>query len=836
MNKKHLWQGIQITDEEVNNKLDNIELFTLENIGKKFPLEYLLDKMQIFHEKLCEKGDIYKSFVEKIMQIHSSSRKKAEVMLDSIVSFISKDNLQKKLYRELGTIAPLSAERTSMKEEHFESWEPLGTLVHIAPTNVFAVPVMCVIEGLLSGNINILKTSSSQVQLPQLFFETFLSFDSENLLKPYIIILEFSSKNKNLLQKVINTADAVSAWGGETAIESLRKMTPQGVRFIEWGHKISFAYFEKDLATNDEAIARVCRDICLFDQNACSSPQNVFLDTENFENLKKFAERFALVLDKVSKEMSGETPSNQAQAEISTVVSVAKTEEALNLTKVIQAKDYSWSIIADKRPGLAISPLYRTVIIKPLPTKNIISTLHPMKRYLQTVGLVAQSESIIPLARKFFAAGCLRIREAGSMHDGYTGEPHDGIYALPRFMKRISIVMPKELKGISTFAQFEPQIESPVKDVSIMDKTDFQALKISPEYAELTFKSGGSSGKTTYSYFTYEDYNIHMKAAAQGLFAAGLNPNSDRVINLFAAGHLYGGFLSFFTILENLETPQYPMGVIENLQEAGELIIEKNINTVFSIPTFILKLFRENEELFKKTKPIRKVFFGGDHFPQEQIDYLKKEFGVELVKAAAYGSNDAGVLGYQCQECKSNEYHLLSELQKLEIFAIDENIPLEPNQTGRMIFTSKHRKGQNIKRYNLGDTGFIHKNICKCGRKDPKFTLMGRSSDAFKAGGPFLNYKIFTDYLQKFFNYAGIVQIHLSNEDKNQKLLLLVEKNIEASKEEIKNSLLQNYSDLYISVDTLGLKFQVEKIETQEFEVVKTSGKTRHIVDKRTSK
>ena len=836
MNKKHLWQGTRITDEEVDNRLDNIESFTLEHIGGKFPLEYLLDKMQIFHEKLCEKGDIYESFVEKIMQIHSSNRQKAEAMLDSIVSFISKDNLQKKLYRELGTLAPFSAERPSMKEAHFESWEPLGTLVHIAPTNVFAVPVMCVIEGLLSGNINILKTSSTQVQLPQLFFETLLSFDSENLLKPYIIILEFSSKKKKLLQKVINTADAVSAWGGENAIDSLRQMTPQGVRFVEWGHKISFAYFAKGSEANDDAIEQVCRDVCLLDQNACSSPQDVFLDTEDFDELKKFAERFALILDKVSKEMPGETPSDQAQAEISTVISIAKTEEALNLTKVFQCKDFSWSVIADKRTGLSISPLFRNVIIKPLPAKDIIKTLHPMKRYLQTVGLVAKPESIIPLTRKFFASGCLRIREAGSMHDGYTGEPHDGIYALPRFMKRISILMPNELEGISTFAQFEPQIQPAIEDVPIMDKTDFQSLEISPEYAELTFKSGGSSGKTTYSYFTYEDYNIHMKVAAQGLFAAGLNPNSDRVINLFAAGHLYGGFLSFFTILEKLETPQYPMGLIEDLTEAGQLIIEKNINTVLSIPTFIMKLFRENEELFKKEKPIKKIFFGGDHFPQEQINYLKNEFGVELVKAAAYGSNDAGVLGYQCPECKTNEYHLLSDLQQLEVFAIDEDVPAEENQTGRMVFTSKHRKGQDIKRYDLGDTGFIHKDICKCGRKDPKFSLIGRSSDAFKAGGPFLNYKIFINYLEKFFNYTGIAQIHLSNENKNQKLLLLLEKTIEANEKEIKDILLQHYEYLRLSVDTLGLKFEVQKVDMPEFEVVKTSGKTRHIVDIRTSK
>jgi phenylacetate-coenzyme A ligase PaaK-like adenylate-forming protein len=660
-----------------------------------------------------------------------------------------------------------------------------------------------------------------------------LEFDVKDLLKPYIIVLEVSSKEHELLQSIIDCADVVSAWGSEEAIKSVQSMTPQGVRFVEWGHKISFAYFAKEKLDDTESMKKVTQDICLLDQNACSSPQDIFVETSDFEELKDFAKSFASILEDVSSKMQRTTPSSGAQAEISTVVSIAKTEEALGLTYVKQAKDFTWSVIADKRKGLAISPLFRTILIKPLEAKEIISTLHPMKSYLQTAALIAPKQRVVELSRALFGAGCLRIREAGHMHDGYIGEPHDGVYALPSFMKKISLLLGNELDGVASFREFENSYTRDLTNIPIMDKTAFQALEIPSEFVDLTFKSGGSSGKTTYSYFTYEDYHTQMKATANGLYSAGLDPKTDSVMNMFAAGHLYGGFLSFFTIMEYLRVPQYPMGVVEDLDEVGALIVEKKINSILSVPSLIMKLFEVNKELFKKHRVIKKLFFGGDHFALEQIKYLKDEFGVELVRGAAYGSNDAGPMGYQCSECASNEYHLLSSIQELEVFEIDSDAKVEDGVSGRLIFSPKTRKGQNILRYDIGDAGFINKEPCACGRRDTKFTLQGRSSDTFKAGGPFLNFNKFTSYLKEGFGYSGLTQIVLENDAQNIKLTLKVNSNIEANSQDINSYLLEKYSDLHLCCKELGVKLVIVLVDEDAFEIVSHSGKIKHIIDKR---
>ena len=832
MEKKHLWQGIRITDAELEKRLDHIGQYTVPVLGSPFPLEYCLDLLERLRGRLLARGPEYDRLKQAALLIHGAAETRVEAMLESIISFISRENLTRKLWRELGTMDPFALQRPVMKEEPFEAWQPLGILVHVAPTNVFTVGVLCIIEGLLSGNINILKTSSSQHQVVQLFFQDLLALDSRGLLAPYIIVLEVSSRRHDLLARIIQNADVVSAWGSEEAIDSLRAMTPGGVRFVEWGHKISFAWFARESLADSRAMRRVCEDICLLDQNACSSPQNVFIECDDFAELENFARKFADILARVSQRIPGETPSTAARAEISTVVSIARTEEALGLTRVFQARDRSWAVIADRRSGLAVSPLFRTILIKPLPAGRIIETLHPMKRYLQTVALTAPKERIIPLTRQFFGAGCLRIRLAGHMHDNYTGEPHDGVYALPSFMKRVSLVLGDQMRGIAGCNQFEETWQPELGNTPLMDKKTFQTMEVAPEYADLTFKSGGSSGKTTYSCFTYEDYNIHMQAAARGLFATGLDPTADRAVNMFAAGHLYGGFLSFFTILENLGLPQYPMGLVDELEEVGQLIVEKQINTIFTLPTLVMKLFAANEQLFRHHQVVKKIIFGGDHFPAGQIRHLQETFGVQMVRAI-YGSNDAGVLGYQCPECAMGEYHLLSELNMLEVFALDQEQPVEDGTTGRLVFTSRHRKGQKILRYDLGDTGFIHKKPCSCGRRDPKFSLMGRSSDAFKAGGPFLNYTRFNRCLEEQCGYSGLSQILLSSQGNRQQLVLRVEPEIGQEAAAIAALLLRNYEELRLSVEDLGIDFRVELVEKNNFASVPRSGKILHIIDQR---
>ena len=77
--------------------------------------------------------------------------------LEHYAAYFSKAGLEKKVEVELGDLAK---GELPLDEENVRYFEPLGILFHIAAGNVDLLPAYSVIEGLLVGNINILKLPS----------------------------------------------------------------------------------------------------------------------------------------------------------------------------------------------------------------------------------------------------------------------------------------------------------------------------------------------------------------------------------------------------------------------------------------------------------------------------------------------------------------------------------------------------------------------------------------------------------------------------------------------------------------------------------------------------
>ncbi len=832
-NKIHLWQGQWIDDAELRLRSENLALFAQETFAGNFPTTEFLDACNRMGNELKHKGKLYNELLDAAIVNKKMSREEIASMFEVITGFMNKDVLVKKMVMELGTDEPFEIKRNNFKEHQFEGYAPLGTVVHIAPSNVFTVSVLCLVEGLLTGNMNFLKTSAAETLLPQVFFSKLFEFDKSGKVKNYVIIARISSKESDLLRQILSHADGVSAWGSEEAIKSLSEMAPDNTKFIKWGHKISFGYISREMFEDEAELSEMAKDVCRIEQQACSSPQNIYIEASESEELFRFANKFAEILSEVSAQFPLTEPEFNFRSEITNVVEVAKAEEALGLTKVIEARDKSFRVIADTRKALRASPLFRTIWIKPILPEEIIETLYPMRNYLQTAGLSAPLNRLGELSGLLFKAGVLRINRAGGMLEGYIGEPHDGKFALREMVKRISVNLGNKLEGYSSINEFIPQEIHIDETQPVLTKEGFQNMDVSPEDIELIVKSGGSSGKTVYSYFTWYDYHTQMANAAHGLYAAGLDPMKDSVINLFAAGNLYGGFISFWTILEMMEIRQYPMGMVDDLSLIADTIIKNRINSIISAPSFIIKLFEANEAAFAQARVVKKVFYGGEHLTLPQRHYLQEKFGVEIIRSAVYGSNDAGPLGFQCCYCQGSEHHLLTNLQEMEILKLDTDEPAEKGEPGRIILTSRKRKGQKIERYEIGDIGRLKEEKCKCGRAQPLFELLGRTGDVFKAGGPFLNYNSFVKTLSAEFSYFGNTQIILENTGKQNTLKLRLENTFVANENLLKEKIITADESLDFSIRELGLIFEIEKIPSEKFDFVTHSGKLKKIIDKR---
>ncbi|WP_262366562.1 phenylacetate--CoA ligase family protein, partial [Streptomyces sp. WAC05950] len=226
--------------------------------------------------------------------------------------------------------------------------------------------------------------------------------------------------------------------------------------------------------------------------------------------------------------------------------------------------------------------------------------------------------------------------------------------------------------------------------------------------------------------------DTQMHAAARGLLAAGYDPVGDRTANLFYCGAMYGSFISFFSVLERLGGVQLPLSAGPDHRATARALIDHGADTLFGMPSYLWQLLRAEEDALRAYGGLRKVFYGGEHFTAEQQRTLKDTFGIEVIRSITYGSTDLGPLGYQCTESSGGVHHLHADLHTMEVLDLAEDRPVAPGETGRLVFTTHARRGQDLGRYVIGDLGREVPGRCPCGRHAPRFELRGRTGDVMR--------------------------------------------------------------------------------------------------------
>jgi len=825
-----LLNGELCTNDNINSIIDKLPEYIARGLDLNIDIQKVINAADMLGTQLL--NNCPKRVTNSLKQLGMPDNE-VKATIEETAKILLKSYLEEKVKRELGTERPLRIKRINFGSDIFEGWMPLGTVLHIAPGNSPSTGFLSVIESLLCGNVNILKDTYRNGMFSIYLLEMLGSILPE--IKPFLFGFHIPSSEKEILNKLFNICDAVSVWGGDEAISSIRNSVPPGLRIIEWGHKISFAYFTVEAAENSSLLEELAHDICRMEQQACASPQILYIDTDDFEKIKTIAYLLSLAMEKVSPLYPVAKIEINEQAEITATTLMNKLQQPFGDAAVIEDKALNWRILLENHSELKASPLFRTIWVKPLPQKDIVKVLFPYRRWLQTVSLGCSSKNSAMLSMKLFKAGATRIVEPGKVFLSYPGEPHDGVRALTRYCKRVNIQgMGNKLPQITSIDELMPFNQQKLPDNTPITGKEYFYENSHLKNSQLFVKSGGSSGKAKLSGYTWEDYHLQMQTAAEGIFAAGFDIKNDRCMNLFYCGHLYGGFLSIFSVLEKLGATQFPMAAVDDFQEVAEIITEHKINTLCGMPSYIIRLFQKQENKLASYRGIEKIFYGGEMFNPQQVAHFKDKFGVKLIKSMVYGSNDIGPMGFACPYCKDGVHHLFTNAQILEIFKLDQNKPVDKGEVGRLLFTPLFRKGQKITRYEIGDLGRWIDEPCPCGRTSPRFELMGRYGDIFKAGTNFLNYREFTNCLSKYLGYSGLLQLQIDYVSGCERITVKLDKGQNISENKVYNALVKHYKDLKeVTVDEPLIELVVKCVEETDFIRTKASDKLKSVVDKR---
>jgi hypothetical protein len=365
-----------------------------------------------------------------------------EYQLDEVVNLFKKESLLYKLKTELGEFYPAdypgiyASTETGMllsppydiKAPIQRCMMPLGVLFHIAAGNVDGLPAYSVIEGLLAGNINILKLPAADQGFTLRLLNELLII--EPLLSEYLYVFDTSSQDIASLRAMAKSADAIVVWGGDEAILAARRLATPNTKIIEWGHKISFAYITRQ-GMEEQALSELAHHILLTKQLLCSSCQGIYLDTEDLNELHDFSRRFLTILDRAAEDYP--RPDIGIQAQLTLLRYNKELEAAGTDTVVYRGKHCCVLAGADRK--LEVSITHGNCWIKALPHGKIISTLHRYKGYLQTVGLLCSPQERRELSLMLHRAGVTRVTHADDMSRMLCGESHDGEYPLRRYSK-----------------------------------------------------------------------------------------------------------------------------------------------------------------------------------------------------------------------------------------------------------------------------------------------------------------------------------------------------------------------------------------------------------------
>lgn len=839
---EHLWQGRWVNDAEAAKLLTELPELVRAELDHPLPSREVIAACDRLSRQLAQSDHPVRTTLVDHLVAHGMDQALAEDSLAEIAAFLSRDALDRKLTVELGGTDPHDLARSDFRAPVFESWAPVGLLAHISARNNPTLGVFSVVEGLLAGNVNVLKTSGDGSLFTHLVLEALADQDTDGRLAARLIVLRFPSSRTDWLKLMCAPADAVAVWGSEAAVAGVSVHIPARCQLIAWGHRISFAYLTSESWAQLETSEALADSVCRLDQQACSSPQVVYLDTSDHAELTAFAERLGRALNARSAGLPPATPSIEERAEITTTVLVARAEEHLGLTQVHQDHQDTWRILVDHRPTLRPSPLYRTVWVKPLPRQMITATLRPMRRYLQTAGLAAARIDVPELVDLLFAAGVSRVTPVGSMLDSYTGEPHDGLYPLQRYSRRVSVRLDERFAHDTRLDDLRPRPASPpawqqpAPSTPVTTKSDVQRLNhsVPPEKAQLHICSGGSSGTPALAIYTYPEFRTQMRRAGEGLVAAGLDVRTDRVANLLFSGDMYGSFLYGQGALEEIGACQLPIAASRDYRRDAHTLLRHRANTLLAMPSYLWQLFEHAEDLLRDYNGIRKIFYGGEHFDAGQRRYLAAEFGIDTVRSFAYGGSDLGTMGHQCEHAQGDIYHLFDDLFTLEIFARDTDQPVTPGNTGRLLFTPHTRSSPAIARYEQGDLGRWVRGSCTCGRTTPRFELLGRIGDVVRAGTYFLNRGVLTRIASDHLDYQGELQMVVDTAPRRERITVRLDCSALTDPDTARAAFLDHCPELdaAVRVEQL-LDLIVELVGQSEFERASGSGKLRTVIDRR---
>jgi len=333
--------------------------------------------------------------------------------LDHLFAGLQASHLEATLAEELGDSRALDTwiERRALGARS-RAFGPRLTLV-VASGNVPMAVLPSVVDALLLKSPVLVKLSSEEPVLAGLYLRSLERADQA--LGRACAAVWWPGGDEASEAAVLSHVDAVIAFGGEAALQSLARRLEPEVRFQAHGHRVGFGVIGRERLTWQElpalGEAAAC-DVAEFDQQGCVAPQRLFVERGGETAPRELAAALAEALAVKAAQWPRTPPPPATSAAIHQLRAAAEVRAELDSQAALfaSARGTDWTVILDPEPGLGPGCLYRTVIVHPVDDlATVPQWVAPLSPYLQTTAAAVSSERLADLAERLPVVGVTRL-------------------------------------------------------------------------------------------------------------------------------------------------------------------------------------------------------------------------------------------------------------------------------------------------------------------------------------------------------------------------------------------------------------------------------------------
>ncbi len=357
--------------------------------------------------------------------------------LDAFFKQLTRENFHRLLEQEIGHTHRLDGITANHAEQKFNSASMAAGpefLVHFSAGNIPNPTLMSIVLGVLVRSAQFVKCATGSSFLPRLFAHSL--YDADAKLGACIEIAEWRGGNVGLENALFTEANSVTATGSDETLAKIRERLPMKIRFLAYGHRVSFALVTHDVlggSSSKKIISRAADDIVAWDQLGCLSPHVIYVEHGGGISAEQFSEMLAEELERREqvasrRKLSAEEAATIASRRAFYEVRAAHSPETRHWCS---KNSTAWTVVYENDPRFQASCLNRFVYVKGASDlTQVLQGAENVRGKVSTVGLAATGEREEKLAAELARWGVTRVCPLGQMQNPPLTWRHDGRPAL----------------------------------------------------------------------------------------------------------------------------------------------------------------------------------------------------------------------------------------------------------------------------------------------------------------------------------------------------------------------------------------------------------------------